>query len=172
MFCSPVDKYVIVAAITGLLDRKSPGPDNIGPTLLKTIAASVVEPLMYIYYLSFSSGKVPEKMKLAKVIPILKKGDPCSPSNYHPILLLNIFDKLLAKVMYARLHKHLKANNKLYNHEFGFRPNHSTSLALINALDDVYDSQKAFDSVSHDTLLAKLYNCGVRGIVYNWFESY
>jgi hypothetical protein len=32
--------------------------------------------------------------------------------------------------------------------------------------------QKAIDSMSHDILLTKMYNCGVQEIVYNWFESY
>jgi len=34
------------------------------------------------------------------------------------------------------------------------------------------DLQKAFDTVDHNILLAKLANFGIRGIVYNWFKDY
>ena len=34
------------------------------------------------------------------------------------------------------------------------------------------DLQKAFDTVDHKILLAKLYNYGIRGIIYSWFKNY
>jgi len=73
-----------------------------------------------------------------------------------------------------------------YDYQFEFRRYHSTTLALIDVVDQIYqhldnrdmvlgiylDLQKAFDTVDHDILLAKLANFGIRGIVYNWFKDY
>jgi len=37
-----------VKLINNLINNKSPGPDNIGPVLVKRIAYLIVEPLVYI----------------------------------------------------------------------------------------------------------------------------
>jgi len=71
-----------------------------------------------------------EKLKIAKVIPAYKTGDACMASNYRPIFLLSVFDKLFEKVMYNRLYQHLEYNNILYKYQFGFRKNHGSNLAL------------------------------------------
>jgi len=56
----------------------------------------------------FSSGVVPDKLKVAKVIPIYKKEEMCFTSNYRPISLLSIFTKLLEKLMQERLYSFLQ----------------------------------------------------------------
>ena len=52
---------------------------------------------------SFLSGTFPDKLKIAKVITLFKKGNPELPSNYRAISLLSIFSKIFEKLMYKRL---------------------------------------------------------------------
>jgi len=87
-------------------NNKSPGPDNIGP-LVKAVADEIADPLCYLFNLSFLTGVVPNALKIAKVIPIYKKGEKSSIENYRPISLLSVFDKILEKLMYGRLYNYL-----------------------------------------------------------------
>ena len=59
--------------------------------------------LMNIINLSLLKGIFPDKLKIAKVIPIYKAEDPCLFVNYRPISSLPNFSKCFEKVMYNRL---------------------------------------------------------------------
>jgi len=61
--------------------------------------------------LQSDTGIVPDKLKLAKVIPVYKKGDHSLPQNYRPISLLSIFHKILEKIMAKRLKDFLTTNS-------------------------------------------------------------
>ena len=136
------------------------------------------------FNLSFITVGLPSLLKTAKVVSVL--NSKLNYSNYRPIFLLSNIEKILKELMYTFLYSFLDYNNIIYDLQFGFRQQHSTFYALINitenirkALDDgnigcgiFVDLQKAFETVDHQILLAKLNHYRILRISNDWFKSY
>ena len=58
-----------------LENKPSAGLDGISYIVLKNIANEILVPLEHIFNLSLANGVVPRTMKIAKVVPVFKKGD-------------------------------------------------------------------------------------------------
>ena len=86
--------------------------------------------LKHIFNVSLAKGVFPDKLKIARVRPIFKKGNNTLVTNYGPMSVLPCFSKLLERIIYNRLYKFLVENNILYQKQFGFQNAHSTEHAI------------------------------------------
>ncbi|CAL4087967.1 unnamed protein product, partial [Meganyctiphanes norvegica] len=102
------------------------------------MSASILFPaLEKIFNLALTTGVYPDNLKIAKVIPIFKKGSPTSVNNYRPISILSTINKIFEKILYARLINYIDKFQLIYKYQYGFRKKHSTEHALIELIDQI-----------------------------------
>ena len=108
------------------------------------------------------TGIFPSVLKTEKVVPVSKTDLKLDYSHYRPISLLSNIEKKFEKLVYKRLYTFLNNNNIIYNLQFGYRQQYSTSHALINITENIRKGlgdgnigygvfvylQKAFDTVT------------------------
>ena len=166
--------------------KKSRTPDGIPATFYKMTADQISYPLSVIFNISFNSGELPKIWKVADVVPLYKKGDSSDPSNYRPVSLTCIACKIMEMCIADEMLNYLRASKLLTKQQHGFLSRRSTCTQLLECFEDwtsnlenkdptdvIYvDFKKAFDSVSHEKLLAKLEAYGFKGKVLKWIKSF
>ena len=134
----------------------------------------------------FFSSYVPQEWRDGNITPLHKKGfrQPCS--NYRPVTLTYQIGKLLERLVQNQLLTHEQDNKIILCDHHGFQQKCSCVSQLLECMNDwtqtydlsestdvIYlDFAKAFDTVAHMRLLAKLDHCGIRGHLLTWISSF
>ena len=164
---------------------KSCGPDEMHPRLIKELAEQLSGPIAHIFNMTMDQQTLPNDWKQALVSPIFKKGSKCLDVSYIPISLTSVFCKVIETFIKEKIMSHLEEQELLSKKQYGFISGRSTTIQLLNYLDQciqtivdggvvdtIYlDFAKAFDTVPHNRLLKKLHAYGIRGRMLNWISE-
>ena len=145
--------------------------------------------LRRVINLSLSSGLLRKELKVALLLPLLKKlnADFEQFSNFRPESNLKFLSKLIEKTVFVQLSNYLGENDLHEPLQSAYKIFHSTETALLTVTNDIMlsldkgenvflvlsDLSAAFDTVNHTLLLARIQKSfGIRGTVLRWFNSY
>uniref|UniRef100_A0A8B9ZP01 Reverse transcriptase domain-containing protein n=1 Tax=Anas zonorhyncha TaxID=75864 RepID=A0A8B9ZP01_9AVES len=128
-------------------------------------------------------GEVPEDWRIANVTPDFRKGKKEDAGNYRPVSLTSVPGKVLEQLVLDAISKQLEEKKVTRSSQHGFTKGKSNLIAFYDgitswvdggrAVDVIYlDFSKAFNTVSHDILIAKLRKCGIEEWTARWVENW
>ena len=115
-----IDESIVEQLIDNFPSENSCGYDGISLRLLKFCKITIITPLMLIIRQVINTGIFPEKLKIARVIPIFQKGDEELFSNYRPISILPAISKIIEKVIYQQIYSFFQ-QNELFRQSLRFQ---------------------------------------------------
>ena len=173
---SPVGEEDILKSLLSLNVSKATGLDGLSARFLKDGANQISGAIAHIINLSLYSGRIPDDMKTARVVPLYKKNSKSEPGNYRPVSILTVMSKILEKTVHKQLENYLRSEKLLYDYQsclrqltdqirFYMDKGNYTGMVMI-------DLEKAFDTVDHEILLNKLKAISLDDLSTSWFSSY
>lgn len=179
-----ISEMDVIRAAKKLKPKNVSGVDNIPAFVVRDCINAFLEPILYIFNNILKTTVFPDTWKIARIRPILKKGDPAFITNYRSITVLCSFSKLFEILLYTLIYSQVENKISLDQHAFLSKKSCITNLACISQvisesidanrqLDVVYtDFRKAFDQIDLFILISRLSEWGVSDGLLKLFKCY
>ncbi|VEN62897.1 unnamed protein product [Callosobruchus maculatus] len=117
--------------------KNTPSKDafSLNIRIIKNVKNIILIPLTKLINEAIRLHSFPDCLKVARVVPIYKKGIKDDPSNYRPISIIPVIGKILETVLNDQLITYFEDNMLFSDHQFGFRKKKSTIMALIRMVE-------------------------------------
>lgn len=146
------------------------GVDTINAKMLKICSPFIDHIILHLVNSAIENKQIPTIWKTALGIPLPKNSQPSHFSELRIISILPTISKILERILYNQIFNYFTVKKIIPDKQCGFRKNFSTISALATVLDDIFgacdegrmsilvllDFSKAFDTLDHRLMLAKL----------------
>jgi hypothetical protein len=181
-----VNTVNILNVVHSFKSSKSKDYFDMSTEFLKKIIHVIAPTLAYLVNVCLAENTFPSILKIARTVPVYKKGPRDQVSSFRPISLIPIFAKVFEAVMLEQLFDYFDFHCLLVPAQFGFRRGKSTVLAVDSLLQRILaafesrevmtvtlcDLSKAFECISHDMLISKLAKYGLSDNALEMIRSY
>ena len=181
---SEVSENEILKELTNLSTKKSTISNDIPANILKESRNTLAVKLTSLFNECIRNNNFPDSLKKAEITPIYKKGDSSKKENYRPISNLSNISKIFERILHNQISNYMES--KFSKHLCGFRKNNNTQNSLLRMIEYwkknldkrykvgalIMDLSKAFDTLNHDLILAKLHAYGFDKNSLKFLKSY
>ena len=179
-------KEDIMRIISFIKCSNSQSPDGIHTNFYKQSKLDISIFLMKLYNLSIETSTYPKEWRISYVHPKHKIGSRQNVKNYRPINVTAIASRIMERIIKKQLLSYLAENKLISDFQYGFLPKKSCTSCQVEFLDLVtelrdqghsvlilyFDFKKAFDTVPHYKLLAKISKYGIIDPLRAWINSF
>lgn len=183
---SPIELYELSSVLRSLKHNKAPGSDGISYEFYRYAPVCFVNEILCLLNQIFLKETIPSSFKTSILIPLLKKGDPNSPTNYRGLSLIDTLCKIFNNILLNRITNWIDVNNILNEYQAGFRKNYSTIDNVFNLANIVHlnklngkntyaffvDFSCAFDMIPRNSLFYKLSCMGLSSKIIRILQLY
>ncbi|KAH7933376.1 hypothetical protein HPB49_012038 [Dermacentor silvarum] len=182
----PFTLHELRAAVSALQRNTCPGQDKVSNCHLRNLADSDYDFLHSVMNNAWNTGDLPSAWKHAEIIFIPKPGKPPALASLRLTSLTSSIAKLMERLVLRRLQRFLENTSYLPATLIAYREHISTQDAFLQIPHDILSGpstsqlrailalylSKAFDNVTHDSMLQELARtcCGAR--MYNYVRSF
>ena len=121
----PTGELEVASIIKALKNKKSYGMDGISSEILKCCSPIIERHLALAFKKCIDEGVFSDILKIAKVVPLFKRGDIKDPANYRPISHLSSLSKVFEKISHNRMIPFTEKNGLICPMRNGSRNNMS-----------------------------------------------
>lgn len=178
------DENELKRIVFSLANKSS--PDGVTIQFIKKYWEELKNPLVHIINSSIEKCTVPKRLKISVIIPIRKVKKTVLCEEFRPINTLPAVEKILEKVIYSQVERHVREKDVLSKFQSGFREKYSCETALQCVVSEwkecrdrgetvvvvFLDLKRAFETIDRKILIDKLYAYGIRGNCLEWLRSY
>ena len=109
-----VTEETTMKILNNLKPKPSCGYDGFSTKLLKTCKLDICKSVTLIINQTLSTSIFADSLKVAKVIPLYKKGDKALFDNYRPISILPSISKIFESIILNQINDHFTSHNLYY----------------------------------------------------------